>query len=89
LTQLLSDESFTISPQYDEQFFEDKVLLVYFFTSNIYNDLEITIKTNGESLDLYKLYDLPNGLALDAERNWSFLIEIEKTLDAKTVQIKQ
>lgn len=36
------------------------------------------MKTNGESLDLYKLYDLPNGLVMDAERNWVFLIEIEK-----------
>lgn len=91
LAQLLSDENFTISPPYDEQFFEDKVLLIYFFTSNIYNDLEVIMKTNGESLDLYILYDLPNGLAMDAERNWVFLIEIEKiyTLDTKTVQIKQ
>ncbi|HPX84318.1 MAG TPA: hypothetical protein PLW60_03625 [Bacilli bacterium] len=91
LAQLLRDENFTISPPYDIQFFEDKVLLIYFFTSNIYNDLEVIMKTNGESLDLYKLYDLPNGLVMDAERNWVFLIEIEKinTLDTKTVQIKQ
>jgi len=78
LNQLLSEKHFTISPMYDEAFFEKHALVLYFFVSSNYNELEITIEAENDHLILYRKYDYPGGIGLPLTRPWTFFIEVNK-----------
>lgn len=88
LTQLLVENEFSISPMYEESFFEEYTLILYFFVAEVYNELDITIKAEDGSLSLYKTFDLPDGLGLTAERFWTFMIEIKNIDIVNFTQIK-
>ena len=88
LTQLLVENEFSISPMYEESFFEEYTLILYFFVAEVYNELDITIKAEDGSLSLYKTFDLPDGLGLTAERFWAFMIEIKNIDIVNFTQIK-
>lgn len=88
LTKLLGENEFLISPMYEESFFETHTLVLYFFVAEIYNELAITIKVEGDSLSLYKTFDLPDGAGLTAERPWTFMIEIKNIDTVNLAQVK-
>ncbi|MFA7417341.1 MAG: hypothetical protein WCZ19_02250 [Acholeplasma sp.] len=88
LTQLLVENEFSILPMYEESFFEEYTLILYFFVAEVYNELDITIKAEDGSLSLYKTFDLPDGLGLTAERFWTFMIEIKNIDIVNFTQIK-
>jgi len=88
LTQLLVENEFSISPMYEESFFEEYTLILYFFVAEVYNELDITIKAEDGSLSLYKTFDLSDGLGLTAERFWTFMIEIKNIDIVNFTQIK-
>lgn len=88
LTQLLVENEFSISPMYEESFFEEYTLILYFFVAEVYNELDITIKAEDGSLSLNKTFDLPDGLGLTAERFWTFMIEIKNIDIVNFTQIK-
>ena len=88
LTQLLVENEFSISPMYEESFFVEYTLILYFFVAEVYNELDITIKAEDGSLSLYKTFDLPDGLGLTAERFWTFMIEIKNIDIVNFTQIK-
>ncbi len=90
LAQLIEEEQFSISPIYGDSFFETKTLVLYFFTSNQYNDLTLEVTATKKILEIYLKYDMPNGIAMEAERNWAFFIEIayEDVSEISDVQIK-
>jgi hypothetical protein len=49
------------------------------------------LRANSNIIRIYKTFDLANGLAMEGERNWTFLLEIEKTdiVGVETVQVQQ
>ena len=79
LTALLMEKEFTISPMYEEAFFDENSLVLYFFTVGIYNEiLEISLEAKKDIIVIYVQYDLPGGMGMDALRPWAFLIEVDK-----------
>lgn len=79
LNDILVKNNFLIDPQYDEQFFDTKDLIIWCFTSPIYNDLQIQLMSKDDKLFIKKTYITIGGVALEALRQWAFLIEIDKT----------
>ncbi|MFA5676542.1 MAG: hypothetical protein WDA65_08495 [Christensenellales bacterium] len=91
LTQLLAEKQISILPIYEASFFETKTLVLYFFTSSMYNDLTLEINAENDVLTVLKKHDMPDGAAIEAERRWTFFIEIasDDLLGISKVEIKQ
>lgn len=78
LIQVMQENEFKISPMYEESFFEDHVLILYFYIEGIANDMELRLRIEDNTLCISKKFDMINGQGDTALRAWTFMIEIKK-----------
>src|SRR5690554_1436999 len=89
LAQLMDQKYFNISPNYEEVFFENKVLILYFFIESTDVQFEIKIeKVNFDTLKVVKTYDLGDGTANTIVVPYAFIIEVSKDDMAEISNIK-
>lgn len=79
LIQLMGKKEFDISPMYEEGFFENKVLILYFIIESTDVHFEIKLqKDDSDTLKVKKVYDLGDGTANTIVVPYTFIIELSK-----------
>lgn len=93
LTQLLEEKEFSITPMYEELFFEDSALVIYGFTHPVnwqYSIDKITIE--GTTLFLHQILDAPKDssgalIGFGVNRSSLFLFEVNKEDIGEAVEV--
>ncbi|MFA5719807.1 MAG: hypothetical protein WC939_01960 [Acholeplasmataceae bacterium] len=89
LTQLMGEKEFDISQMYEESFFENKVLILYFFIESTDVQFEIKLeKVDSDTLKVEKVYDLGDGTPNTIVVPYAFIIEVSKDDIAENSNIK-
>lgn len=89
LTQLMGEKEFDISQMYEESFFENKVLILYFFIESTDVQFEIKLeKVDSDTLKVEKVYDLGDGTPNTIVVPYTFIIEVSKDDIAEISNIK-
>ena len=79
LNELQSTLNFNVTPEYENSFFDEYVLILHFFTAPDFNDIVIELTEENNVLYLDKNYIITDGTISPAIRNWAFLVEVKKS----------
>ncbi len=89
LTRVMGEKEFDISQMYEEDFFENKVLILYFFIESTDVQFEIKLeKVDSDTLKVEKVYDLGDGTPNTIVVPYAFIIEVSKDDIAEISNIK-
>ena len=89
LTQLMVEKEFDILQMYEGSFFENKVLILYFFIESTDVQFEIKLeKVDSDTLKVEKVYDLGDGTPNTIVVPYAFIIEVSKDDIAENSNIK-